>query len=38
VLIYKELEKRNKLGTLKEIQKAKDFKKSGKPHKLIMAK
>ena len=38
VLIYKEMEKRNKLNALKEIQKPKDFKKSGKPHKLIMAK
>ena len=38
VLIYKELEKKKKLGTLKEIQPAKDFKKSTKPHKLIMVK
>lgn len=38
VLIYKELEKKKKLGTLKEIQKPKDFKKSTKPHKLIMTK
>jgi ferredoxin len=38
VLIYKELEKNKKLAKLKEIQKAKDFKKQTKPHKLIMAK
>jgi ferredoxin len=38
VLIYKELEKRKKLGLLKEIRKAKDFKKTTKPHKLIMTK
>lgn len=38
VLIYKELEKRKKLTVLKEIQPAKDFKKSGKPHKLVMTK
>ena len=38
VLIYKELEKRNKLGKIKEIQGAKDFKKSGKPHQLIISK
>ena len=38
VLIYKELEKKKKLGDLKKIQAPKDFKKSGKPHKLIMAK
>ncbi len=36
VLIYKELEKNNKLGSLREIRGPKDFKKSGKPHKLIM--
>ena len=36
VLIYKELEKKNKLGSLKEIQQPKDYKKSGKPHKLMM--
>jgi ferredoxin len=36
VLIYKEMEKRKSLGALKEIQKPKDFKKSGKPHKLIV--
>jgi len=38
VLIYKELEKKNKLGRFKEIQAAKDFKKSTKPHKLIVVK
>ncbi|MDO8661611.1 MAG: methylenetetrahydrofolate reductase C-terminal domain-containing protein [Candidatus Omnitrophota bacterium] len=38
VLIYKELEKKNKLESLKEIRAPKDFKKSAKPHKLIMSK
>ncbi len=38
VLIYQELEKKNKLASLKEIRAPKDFKKSAKPHKLIMAK
>ena len=38
VLIYKELEKKNKLESLKEIRAPKDFKKSAKPHKLIIAK
>ena len=38
VLIYKELEKNKKLESLKEIRSPKDFKKSGKPHKLLMAK
>ncbi len=38
VLIYKELEKKGKLSSLKEIQQAKDFKKATKPHKLIIAK
>jgi ferredoxin len=38
VLIYKELEKKNQLGKLKEVQKAKDFKKVTKPRKLIMTK
>jgi ferredoxin len=38
VLIYKELEKKNKLESLKEIRAPKDFKKSGKPHKLLMSK
>ena len=38
VLIYKELEKRGKLDTLKKVQPAKDFKKITKPRKLMMAK
>jgi hypothetical protein len=38
VLIYKELEKRKKLDTLKKIQAPKDFKKTIKPHKLILGK
>ncbi|MEW6101994.1 MAG: methylenetetrahydrofolate reductase C-terminal domain-containing protein [Candidatus Omnitrophota bacterium] len=38
VLIYKELDKRKKLDTLKKALPAKDFKKSAKPHKLILAK
>ena len=38
VLIYKELEKNKKIDALKEIQKARDFKKSTKPHKLILPK
>jgi hypothetical protein len=38
VLIYKELEKKNKLGALKEVQHPKDHKKSLKPRKLILAK
>ena len=36
ILIYKELEKNNKLSSFKEIRGPKDFKKSGKPHKLIV--
>lgn len=36
VLIYKELEKNNKLESLKEIRNPRDHKKSIKPHKLIM--
>lgn len=36
VLIYKELEKNNKLASLREIRGPKDFKKSTMPHKLIM--
>lgn len=36
VLIYKELEKRKKLENIKVIQKPKDFKKTTKPHKLIL--
>jgi len=38
VLIYKELEKKNKLNRFRQIQGAKDFKKSTKPHKLIINK
>lgn len=38
VLIYKELEKKNKLDSLKTTQAPKDFKKSGRPHKLTMVK
>lgn len=38
VLIYNELEKRKKLDELKKIQEPRDFKKTTKPHKLIMAK
>lgn len=38
VLIYKELEKKNKLARFKEIQAAKDFKKSTRPHKLVINK
>jgi len=38
VLIYKELEKRGRLGNLKKIYPPKDFKKTIKPHKLIPAK
>ena len=38
VLIYKELEKKKKLKNLKEIQPAKDFKKTTRPHKLIIVK
>lgn len=38
VLIYKELEKKRKSGNLKEIRKPRDFKKSNKPHKLVMSK
>jgi hypothetical protein len=37
VLIYKELEKKGKLGDLKKIKAPKDFKKTTKPHKLIMS-
>lgn len=36
VLIYKELDKHNQLASLKEIRGPKDFKKSTKPHKLIL--
>ena len=38
VLIYKELEKRKRMDQLKKIKAPKDFKKTTKPHKLIMAK
>ena len=38
VLIYKELEKRKKLDTLKKVQAPKDFKKTLKPHKLTLVK
>jgi hypothetical protein len=38
VLIYKELDKKKKLDNMKKIRGPKDFKKSGKPHKLIMMK
>lgn len=38
VLIYKELEKRKKLGVMKEIRQPKDFKKAAKPHKLLTTK
>lgn len=37
VLIFKELEKRKKLGEFKKIQPPKDFKKTTSPHKLILA-
>lgn len=37
VLIYKELEKRKKLEDFKRIKPPKDFKKSTKPHKLILS-
>ncbi|MDD4938731.1 MAG: methylenetetrahydrofolate reductase C-terminal domain-containing protein [Candidatus Omnitrophica bacterium] len=37
VLIYKELEKKNKLSGLKKVQAPRDFKKSLKPRKLIMS-
>lgn len=36
VLIYKELEKKNNLDKMREIHKERDYKKSSKPHKLIM--
>ncbi len=38
VLIYKELEKRKKLESLKKVNPAKDYKKTTKPHKLIAVK
>ncbi|MFA4888881.1 MAG: methylenetetrahydrofolate reductase C-terminal domain-containing protein [Candidatus Omnitrophota bacterium] len=37
VLIYQELEKKKKLELLKEIRGPKDFKKSTKPHKLVIS-
>lgn len=36
ILIYKELEKNNKLESLREIRLPRDYKKSSKPHKLVM--
>jgi hypothetical protein len=36
VLIYRALEKKNQLEGLKEIRQPKDFRKSGKPHKLVL--
>lgn len=36
ILIYRELDKKKKLASLKEIRKPKDFKKSARPHKLII--
>jgi ferredoxin len=36
VLIYKELDKKKKLASLQAIRQPRDFKKSGKPHKLII--
>jgi hypothetical protein len=38
VLIYKDLEKRNKLDEFRKAKGPKDFKKSSRPHKLIMTK
>ena len=38
VLIYNELAKKNKLDKIRVIQRAKDHKKSGRPHKLILNK
>ncbi len=38
VLIYKELEKRKKLDELKKVQAPKDYKKTLKPRKVILAK
>ena len=35
-LIYKELESKKKLETLRQIQPAKDAKKTNKPRKLLM--
>jgi ferredoxin len=36
VLIYRELEKKNKLANIKKVQPVKDYKKNTKPRKLIM--
>ena len=36
VLIYRELEKKNSLNKLRTIHRERDYKKSSKPHKLIM--
>jgi ferredoxin len=36
VLIYKELEKKKKLATLKEIRMPKDYKKTNKPHRRVV--
>jgi ferredoxin len=38
VIIYKDLERRKQLEKLREIQGPKNFKKSSKPHKLVMNK
>ncbi len=38
VLIYKELEKRNKLEDFKKIQAPKDYKKAIRPHKIVAVK
>jgi ferredoxin len=38
VLIYKELAKRNNLDKMKAIRQARDYEKSGRPHKLILTK
>jgi len=38
VLIYKEAEKRNKTAEFKKIKEPKDYKKSNKPHTLVMAR
>lgn len=38
VLIYNELQKNKKLDSLKEIKAPRDFKKSNKPHRLLMGK
>jgi hypothetical protein len=38
VLIYKDLEKRNKLDEFRKAKGPRDFKKSARPHKLIMTK